>query len=66
MIVSALTAIVGLFDFFRIRPAHEDFAPSKQTYQPIMVLVIEPYFLVGVRILLVLLKEGTGPFQGQA
>ena len=36
--INALTAIVGLFDFFRNRPSHADFGPATQSYQRLMAL----------------------------
>jgi energy-converting hydrogenase Eha subunit A len=36
--VNVVTAIVGLFDFFRNRPSHQDFGPSTQTLHRVMAL----------------------------
>ena len=36
--VNVLTAVVGLFDFVRIRPARQDFGPSTQTLHRVMAL----------------------------
>lgn len=36
--VNVLTAIVGLSDFFRNRPSHQDFGPSIQTLHRVMAL----------------------------
>ncbi len=35
---NVVTAIVGLFDFFRTRPSHQDFGPSTQTLHRVMAL----------------------------